>query len=182
MQPFAIIALVLILARAIAELLLSRLNQRHVRAHADEVPHAFREMVDEPTYRRSVNYTLAKSRFGELVTLFDAVLLIGGLFSGVLPWAFGKFIATFGTSVLAMTGFLFATGFALSIVSLPFAWYAQFKLEDRFGFNTTTVTTWMLDRLKGFLLAALLGFPLLALVLKLIEEAGPDLWICAGAV
>ena len=172
MLPFAIIAFVLILARAIAELWLSRLNQRHVRAHADEVPPAFREMVDEPTYRRSVDYTLAKSRFGDVVILFDAVLLIGLLFSGVLPWAFVRFTAAFGTSVLAMAGFLFATGVALSIISLPFAWYAQFKLEDRFGFNTTTVKTWVLDRLKGFLLAVLLGFPLLALVLKLIEWTG----------
>ena len=65
MSPFAIIALVLILARAIAELLLSRLNQRHVRAHADEVPPVFREMIDEPTYRRSVEYTLTKSRYGD---------------------------------------------------------------------------------------------------------------------
>src|SRR4029077_10294688 len=180
--PFAIIALVLILARAIAELLLSRLNQHRVRAHADEVPPAFREMVDEPTYRRSVNYTLAKSRFGEVVTLFDAVLGIGILFSDVLPWAFVRFTAAFGTSVLAMAGFLFATGVALSIVSLPFTWYAQFKLEDRFGFNTTTAWTWVLDRLKGFLLAVLLGFPLLALVLKVIEWAGPNWWIWAAVV
>jgi hypothetical protein len=72
MSPFAIIALVLILARAIAELWLSRLNQRHVRAHADEVPPSYREMVDEPTYRRSVDYTLAKNRFGDVVTVFDA--------------------------------------------------------------------------------------------------------------
>src|SRR6266581_8683240 len=99
MSPFAIIALVLILARAVAELWLSRLNQRYVRAHADKVPPAFREMVDEPTYRRSVDYTLAKSRFGEVVTLFDAVLLIAVLFTGVLSWAFGKFMAAFGTSV-----------------------------------------------------------------------------------
>ena len=182
MSLFVIIALVLVLARAIAELWLSRLNQRHVRAHADEVPPAFREMVDESTYRRSVDYTLAKSRFGEVVTLFDAVLLSGLLFSGVLPWAFGSFTATFGTSVLAMAGFLFATGVALSIVSLPFAWYAQFKLEDRFGFNATTVKTWVLDRLKGFVLAVLLGFPLLVLVLKLIELTGPNWWIWAAAV
>src|SRR6266705_2937552 len=182
LMPFAVIALVLILARAIAELLLSRLNQRHVRAHADEVPPAFREMVDESTYRRSVDYTLAKSRCGEAVTLFDAVLLIGLLFSGVLPWAFASFTAAYGTSVWALAGFLFAIGVALSIVSSPFAWYAQFKLEDRFGFNTTTMKTWVLDRLKGFLLAVLLGFPLLALVLKLIESAGPNWWIWAAAV
>jgi len=182
MSPFAIIALVLILSRAIAELWLSRLNQRHVRAHADEMPPAFGEIVDESTYRRSVDYTLAKSRFGEIVTLFDAVLLMTLLFSGVLPWAFEKFTADFGVSVWAMAGFLFATGFALSIIGLPFAWYAQFKLEERFGFNTTTVKTWVLDRVKGFLLAVLLGFPLLALVLKLIEWTGPDWWIWAAVL
>src|ERR1044071_8713136 len=96
--PFATLAFALILARAIAELWLSRLNQQHVRAHAAEVPAAFRGMIDSTTYRRSVDYTLAKSRFGEFVTSFDALLLIGLLFSGGLPWAFGKFTAAFGTS------------------------------------------------------------------------------------
>jgi len=182
MSPFAIVAVVLILARAIVELWLSRLNERHVRAHAEEVPPAFREMIDEPTYRRSVDYTLAKSRFGEVVTVFDTALLIGMLFSGVLPWAFASFTASFGTSVLAMAGFLFATGIALSIVSLPFAWYAQFKLEDRFGFNSTTLKTWVFDRVKGLLLAVLLGFPLLVLVLKFVEWTGPNWWIWAAVL
>jgi len=182
LSPFAIVALVLIFARAIAELWLSRLNQWHVRAHADEVPTTFRGMVDQPTYHRSIDYTLAKSRFGDVVTVFDTALLIAILFSSVLPWAFEKFTAAFGTSVWAMAGFLFATGVALSIISLPFAWYAQFKLEDRFGFNTTTMKTWVLDRLKGLLLAVLLGFPLLALVLKLIEWTGQNWWIWAAVL
>ena len=181
-SPFAVVALVLILARVIAELWLSRLNQAHVRANAIEVPPAFRGMIDESTYRRSVDYTLAKSRFGDVVTLFDTVLLIAILFSGMLPWVFQKFTATFSTSVWAMAGFLFAAGFALSIINLPFAWYAQFKLEHRFGFNTTTMKTWVLDRLKGLLLAVLLGFPVLALVLKLIEWTGPNWWIWAAVL
>jgi STE24 endopeptidase len=180
MSPFAIIALVLILARAIAEVWLSRINQRHVRAHSNEVPPAFREIVDQSTYRRSVDYTLAKNRFGDVLTVFDTALLIGILFSGVLPWAFKKFTAAFDTSVWAMAGFLFATGVMLGIIGLPFAWYAQFRLEDRFGFNTTTVNTWVLDRLKGLLLAVLLGFPLLALALKLIEWTGQNWWIWAA--
>jgi len=182
MSPFAIIALVLILARAIAELWLNRLNQQHVRAHASAVPLAFRELVDEQTYHRSIDYTLAKSWLGDVVTVFDTALLIAMLFSGVLPWAFEKFTAAFGTSIWAMAGFLFAAGVALSIISLPFAWYAQFKLEDRFGFNTTTVKTWVLDRLKGLLLAMLLGFPLLALVFKLIEWTGTSWWIWAAVL
>ena len=182
MLPFAIIALILILARATTELWLSRLNQGHVRANANEVPPAFRGIIDEATYRRSVDYTLAKSRLGDIVTLFDAVVLVAVLFSGVLPWAFGRLSASSGTSVWAIAGFLFVTGIALSILALPFAWYAQFKLEERFGFNTMTMKTWVLDRVKGFLLVLLLGYPLLALVLKLIEWTGANWWLWAAAV
>src|SRR5438094_4457166 len=182
MPPFVIIALVLILARAIAELWLSRLNQRHVCAHEDEVPPAFRGMIDEATYRRSVDYTLAKNRFGDITGVFDTLVLIAVLFSGVLPWAFGRFSASFGRSIWAMAGFLFLVGIALSLPGLPFAWYAQFNLEQRFGFNTTAMKTWVLDRAKGFLLAVLLGFPLLAVVLKLIEWTGANWWIWAAVV
>src|SRR5438046_7002285 len=182
MPPFAAVVLVLILARAITELSLSRLNQRHVRARAKDVPPAFRAVIDEPTYRRSIDYTLAKSRFGDIANCVDAGLLIVVLLSGVLPWAFGRFSASFGTSTWEMAVFLFATGIALSIPGLPFAWYAQFKLEERFGFNTTSMKTWILDRVKGFLLAVLLGYPLLALVLKLIEWTGTNWWLWAAGV
>src|SRR6266516_622136 len=182
MPPFAFIALVLILARAITELWLSQLNQYHVRAHVKEVQHVFRGIMDETLYRRSVEYTLAKSRFGYIAHVFDVVVLIAVLFSGVLPWAFGRFSASVGNSILAMAGFFFFTGIALSIPGLPFAWYAQFKLEERFGFNMTSIKTWILDRVKGFVLAVLLGYPLLALVLKLIEWTGANWWLWAAAV
>jgi STE24 endopeptidase len=182
MPPVAIIALVLILARTIAEVWLSWLNQRHVRAHANEVPVAFRGIIDEATYRRSVDYTLAKNRFGDIANLFDAVLLITVLFSGVLPSAFGRFSQSFGSSIWAMTAFLFILAITLSVFALLFAWYAQFKIEQRFGFNNTTMKTWVLDRVKGFLLAVLLGYPLLALVLKLIEWTGAMWWLWAAAV
>lgn len=182
MQPFAIIALVLILARLFMELWLSRLNQSHVYAHANEVPTVFRGIMDEPAYRRSIDYTLAKSRFGDLVNVFDIVMLVAVLFSGVLPWAFEKFGANFGNSVWAMAGFLFVVGIALSIPALPFAWYAQFRIEEQYGFNTTTVKTWILDRIKGLLLAVLLGYPVLVLVLKLIEWTGASWWLWAAVI
>jgi len=182
MQLFAIIALVLILTHVVTELWLSRLNQRLVRKRANEVPPVFRGIIDAAMYRRSVDYTLAKSRFGEIANVFDTILLIAVLFSGLLPWAFGRFSVSLGTSILAMAGFLFLTGIALSIPGLPFAWYAQFKIEERFGFNTTGMKTWVADRIKGLLLALLLGYPLLVLVLKLIEWTGTNWWIWAAAV
>ena len=182
MSLLAIIALALILARLVTELWLSRLNQHHVRAHSNEVPPAFCGIIDDATYRRSVDYTLAKSRFEDVVNVFDTMVLIAVLFSAVLPWAFGRFSAGVGTSTLAMAGFLFLIGIALSIPGLPFAWYAQFKIEQRFGFNTTSMKTWIVDRIKGLLLALLLGYPLLVLVLKLIEWTGANWWLWAAAV
>jgi len=182
MQPFAIIALALILARVVTELWLSGLNQRHVRERANEVPSVFRGFIDAAMYRRSVEYTLAKGRFGDIVNVFDTVVLIAVLFSGLLPWAFGRFSVTLGASNLAMAGFLFLTGVALSIPGLPFAWYAQFKIEERFGFNTTSMKTWIADRIKALLLALLLGYPLLVLVLKLIAWTGTNWWLWAAVI
>ena len=182
MQPSAVIALLLILGRVFAELWLSRLNRSHVCAHANEVPTVFHGIIDEPKYRRSIDYTLAKSHFGDIVNEFDAAILMAVLFSGVLPWAFEKFSANFGSSVWAMAGFLFVVGIAVSVPALPFDWYAQFRVEERFGFNTTTLKTWIVDRIKGLLLAVLLGYPLLVLVLTMIEWTGASWWLWATVV
>jgi STE24 endopeptidase len=179
---FATVALALIVARCLAELLLNRLNQQHVRAHAHEVPSAYQGVIDDATYRKSVAYTLAKARFGAVTDVFDALFLIAVLFTGVLPWAFDAFVSRAGESVWAMAAFLFVVGLALSLPGLPFDWYAQFRLEERFGFNTSTVKTWILDRLKGLLLAVVLGFPLLALVLKVIERTGATWWLWAWGI
>lgn len=171
----------LVLARFGAELWLSELNRRHVLAHADAVPDAFREIIDEPTYKKSVDYTLAKARFGNIEEAYSTLILLIFLFSGVLPFAFHFFGGHYGTSAWSMAAFLFAVGFAMSLPGLPFDWYDQFRLEEKFGFNTTTPKTWWLDRVKGLLLALLLGYPLLVLILKIVEWAGAHWWLWAWA-
>lgn len=173
----------LIVLKLAMQLGLARLNQRHVCAYADAVPAAFKETMDEATYAKSVEYTLAKSRLSQFEDIYDAIILLVVLFSGVLPWAFRFFQQRVGTAAWAMAVFLFAIGVVLTLPGLPVDWFAQFRLEARFGFNTTTQKTWWLDRLKGFLLALVLGFPLLVLVLKFVEWTGDWWWLWAwGAV
>jgi STE24 endopeptidase len=160
-----------------AELYLAWLNCRHVRAHASHVPDAFREMVDQGTYRKSVDYTLAKHGLSRWEMIFDASILVAILGSGVLP----KIYIAFAQSVWAQAAFLFVVGSGLAILALPWAWYAQFRLEERFGFNTTTQRTWWVDRIKGLVLAVVLGYPLLVLILKLVVWTGDRWWLWAGA-
>jgi STE24 endopeptidase len=176
-------ALGLIFTRFAVELWLASLNRRHGLAHAGEMPPAFRGVIDEPTYKKSVAYTLAKGRLGNLEGACDTAVLLIVLFSGVLPWAFHLFSRELGQSAWAMAAFLFATGLAMSLPGWPFDWYAQFRLEQKFGFNNSTPRIWWSDRLKGLLLAMALGYPLLALILKIIQWTGASWWLWAwGAV
>jgi STE24 endopeptidase len=171
----------LILVKWAAQIWLEWLNLKHVRAHADAVPDAFKGVVDEATYRKSVEYTLAKGKFDQIETAYQVIVLLLILFSGVLPWAFNLFSNWLGTSAWAMAAFLFAVGLTLSLPGLPLAWYDQFRLEERFGFNSSTQKIWWLDRLKGLLLGIALGYPLLVLVLKFVDWTGGFWWLWAWA-
>ena len=183
MHTTAVILLCIIGSKWLAELWLIRLNRTHVLRHADAIPDAFRGIVDQETYAKSVQYTLAKIALNQWAMAWSLVVLLATLFSGVLPSTFASFADRFGQSTWAMAAFLFAVGLALSLADLPFDWYGQFRLEERFGFNTTTQQLWWIDRLKGLLLAIVLGLPLIALVLKLGQWAGLSWWLWAwGAI
>lgn len=179
MNWFVLIVLALIALKCVVQLWLERLNQRNVRAHAGAVPEVFKGIVDEPTYAKSVQYTLAKGRLEQIELTYQCAILVVVLFSGLLPWGFHWFALRLGASAWSMAAFLFATGVVVSLPGLPLDWYAQFRLEERFGFNATTQKLWWMDRLKGLLLGLLLGYPLLALVLKLVEWTGPWWWLWA---
>lgn len=182
MHWFAWLALLLIVVRWLAQTGLEYLNERHVRAHAGEVPAAFRDTMDRATYGRAVEYTLAKIRFGQWEMRWNLLVLLAVLFSGVLPRAWEAWTSWAGTSAWASATGLLLAGTALALPNLPLDWWSQFRLEQRFGFNNSTQVTWFLDRVKGFLLAAVLGLPLLTLLLKLVTWTGATWWIWGWAI
>lgn len=179
MNTVIVTALGLLLAKWLAAVWLSHLNRRHVQAHADAIPSAFKDMIDEGTYEKSVRYTLARNRFGQFTDTYGTLILLAVLFSGVLPWALEWMLQHAGDSAWSMAVFLFAVGMMMALPNLPVDWVEQFRLEQRFGFNTSTQKTWWLDRLKGLLLAVVLGYPLLVLVLKIVEWSGALWWLWA---
>ena len=173
------LVVVLILAKWLMQLWLNRLNRRHVKAHADRVPEAFRETMDEATYTKSVDYTLARNAFSAFSISWHFILLIVVLFSGVLPWLLHGYSSQLGDGLWVMAGFLLLAPLILSLFSLPLGWYGQFRLEERFGFNTTTQATWWMDWAKGILLSLILGWPMIALVLWLFKWGAEWWWLWA---
>jgi len=174
-MKFEWVVVFIILAKWLVQLWLNRVNRRHVQAHADRLPEAFRETMDKATYGKSVDYTLACNALSTFSISWHFVVLMTVLFSGVLPWLFDWYSSQFGTDLWAMSGFLLLVPLALSVFSLPLGWYEQFRLEERFGFNTTTKALWWMDWAKGIFLSLILGWPMVALVVWLFKW-GADWW------
>ncbi len=173
------IALLLVLLRLLAEWGLAYLNRREVERHAEKAPPAVEAIMDAETYRRSVAYTLAKIRFGNLNLLFDAGVLALVLVSGLLPWLFAQVAAWAPTAKWDDALYVVLVFVLLSLPGLPFDWWAQFRLEERFGFNKSTVSLWITDKVKGLLLGLVIGFPLLWGLFALVEWVGNAWWLWA---
>ena len=171
----------LVLLKWAAEHWLDRLNESHVRKHADKVPDALRDVMDDATYAKSVQYTLAKSRFARIENLFGALLLLTALLSGALPWLFNVTVDALGESIWAMSGYLIGVMLIFMLAGLPLDWRAQFRLEERFGFNTTTQATWWADRAKAVALMIVIVLPLFALLLKLVDWTDSAWWLWGWA-
>ncbi len=177
MNNILLVFILLLFFKTAAELLLDALNSRHCKQHAGEVPEAFRTFIDGETYARSVQYTVAKTRFGMLNDVFDAVILALVLLTGFLPWLYASLSGWLGHGIWGQSLVLLALLFVLSIPGWPFEWWHTFRLEERFGFNKSTLRLWLADKGKGLLLGLLIGCPLLALLLALVQFAGTYWWV-----
>jgi len=169
----------LIALRLFAELWLNALNRREVRRHATAPPPAVAAVVDAPTYAKAVAYTQEKGAFARIEMIFDAGVLALAVFSGVLPWLYAKVCGPSTGSGQAWSGavFILLAGGLLGVPGLPFEWWAQFRLEEKFGFNKSTPRLWVTDKLKGLALGLAIGFPLLWALLALVRAAGGAWWI-----
>jgi STE24 endopeptidase len=176
-------ALGLLVLRLVAALVLSALNRAEVRRHTGSPPPAAAAIMDAATYAKAGEYTLAKSRFGDLTEIFDTFVLLLVLVGGVLPTLFNVAAGWAGPdAVWNHALFILLAGVLLGIPSLPFEWWEQFGLEQKFGFNKSTPGLWVTDKLKGMALMFVIGFPLLWALLSLVRWVGAAWWIWGFAL
>ena len=119
MTWFTWLVVVLIAGRWLAQLVLERLNRQHVLARANAVPEAFAGVMDETTYQRTVEYTLARNRFAGVEATWSSVVLLALILSGVLPRAYEGLVQAMGGSVFAEAGALLTILIALAVPNLP---------------------------------------------------------------
>lgn len=178
---FTFIFIAALALTTLAKLWLARRHLAHIAAHRTAVPEAFHEKVRLDDHQKAADYTSAKTRFDMLGTLFDAALLLAFTVAGGIQYIAGMVSSRpsgwFGTPIMQGMATLVAVLVIYSLLEAPFNIYRTFVIEARFGFNKITFKLYLLDALKGILIGAVLGLPLLFGVLWLMERMGSYWWL-----
>lgn len=173
MNVIAIVILVTIVSDLVLNGWADYLNLRKIRP---ALPEAFQDLHDPESYRQSQEYLKVNTRFGWLVSAINLLLILAVWFGKGFP-LLDQWVRSFSFGPV-VTG-LFFMGiliFLRSLLNFPFNIYATFVIEERFGFNNTTLRTFLLDRVKGMVLAIILGIPLISGILGFFEYAGDNAW------
>lgn len=153
------------------------LEYLNIKSMKEELPEEVKDIYDAEKYSKSIAYAKANNKFGLLTSSFSFVLSFVLLATGFFGWLDGlvnQYVANAELVSLAFFGVLFL---ASDIINIPFQLYDTFVIEEKFGFNKTTPKTYIFDKLKGYLLAAVIGGVILYVLLKLMAAFGPNFWI-----
>ena len=176
MNGIALIIIGALVGERILNWVADRFNLKNL---SHELPREFASFYEADRYRQSQKYLKVHTKFGWFASCFNMVLLLVFWFAEGFPlldrWVRGLEFGPILSGLIFIGALLLAKG----VLSLPFNLYHTFGIEARFGFNKTTIATYVLDLLKGLVLAIVLGAPLLAAILAFFEYTGPHAWwIC----
>jgi len=177
MNTFSWIFIAALVASLVIKLWLAQRQVRAVSSNRDAVPGAFADNIPLDDHQKAADYTLANTRLGRLELVWGTLLLLGWTLGGGLQWI-SELWQGFGWNAIPTGVALMVSAFTvMAVLDLPFSLYHTFVLEERFGFNKTTVAIWLGDMLKQTLLMLILGVPLAWAALWLMQESGSLWWL-----
>ncbi len=155
------------------------INYLNTTTLSNILPDALKGFYDEQTYSKQQDYERVNYKFGLISDILSFVTILAMLLFGGFAWV-DEIITSFtGYAVLQAIFFFGILAFASDLMSLPFDIYHTFVIEERFGFNKTTPKTFIVDKLKGWLLGIVIGGGILALIVFIYEKSGSWFWVLA---
>ncbi len=181
-SAFSVLFVVFLLLTLGLRYWLARRHIRHVVRHRDQVPAEFAAKIPLSAHQKAADYTVAKTRFGLWAALWNTLVLTGFTLLGGLQALSTALLHATGPGMVHQILLVVAFAVVSGALDLPFSYYRQFVLEERFGFNKMTVGLWIADAVKGGLVGAVIGLPLLWVVLTLMDKTGALWWLYAWLV
>ena len=166
-----------LLTNVLLKLWLNARQVRHVAQHRGEVPKTFASQISLSDHQKAADYTLAKAKIAQIGILIDAAVLVGWTLLGGLSALNALVLAYMEPGLWQQVVLVLAFTLVGGLFDLPMSLYQTFVLEQKFGFNKMTWKLWLSDAIKGLLLGLLLGVPLVAMVLWLMQAGGAYWWL-----
>ncbi len=179
MEPTTLLYIILAIS-AISFVFDQVLDYVNLKAQRKDIPDEIASFYDKEKYLKSLDYHRDQTRFSFFTSGFGFVLSFSMLLFGGFGWIDSLLRPYFDNEIFLALAFFGAIMVASDILTLPFQWYSTFVIEERYGFNKTTVKTFITDKLKGYVLGALIGGSLMSLLIYTIYEIGPNFWIWFG--
>lgn len=177
-QTIFYIIIAIILFDYILERILDYLNSTY---WSNEIPAELEGIYDAEKYKKSQDYEKETTRFSIITSSLSLIAMLLMLYLDGFAWL-DNFVRQYTDNPIWMALMFFGIlALAADILSTPLSIYSTFVIEEKFGFNKTTPKTFVLDKLKGWLLAAIIGGGLLALIVWIYESTGEWFWVIAWA-
>ncbi|MDT0687477.1 M48 family metallopeptidase [Autumnicola psychrophila] len=157
----------------IVDKILDTLNAKHFD---DPVPQELEDVYNSEEYEKSQRYKKERYKFGLITSTFSVLLTLGFIIFGGFEWADQIARSITDNPILVALIFFGIIMFGSDILTTPFSWYSTFVIEEKYGFNKTTKKTFLLDKIKGWLMMAVLGGGILALIIWFYQIAGDNFW------
>jgi STE24 endopeptidase len=176
MNPQTILYIILVISALsyFFDQFLDYINLKHQRT---DIPDDIAAFYDRTKYLKSLAYHKELTKFSFLTSAFSFVISFLMLLFGGFGWLDNLLQPFFEHDIIRAVVFFGILMLASDLLTVPFQLYSTFVIEEKYGFNKTTVKTFIIDKLKGYLLAILVGTPLLALLIYLVQVIGPSFWI-----
>lgn len=156
-------------------------NGLNIKAIKTQLPHPFEGFYDNAKYKKSQNYLKENTVFSALKSIVSCGVFIPFILLGGFNWI-DQVARSFQLQSIA-TGLIFFGILSLGslVLALPSSLYQTFVIEKKYGFNTTTLKTFILDTIKSILIGIILGTPIMACILWFFEATGPQAWLYCWA-
>lgn len=170
------IIITIIVINFIIDKVLDALNAKHFN---DELPEELQDVYDEAAYKKSQRYKATKYRFGIVTSTFSLILTLAFLFFDGFEFVDNIARSYSDNPIIIALIFFGIIMIGSDILTTPFSYYSTFVIEEKFGFNKTTLKTFILDKLKGWLMMAIVGGGILALIIWFYQVTGTYFWLYA---
>lgn len=173
--------LLFLFTKALIEAWLDMKNRAHILAHSDEVPEKFKDQISLEDHQKAANYSITKIKTSKFFKAVDLIVM--------LIWTLGGGLESLNTIVAGFSlgpithGVVFFALFGLigMFLGLPQSIYSTFVVEEKYGFNKTTPKIFITDMIKGIVLGGIIGLPIVAGILWIMQALGGNWWVYGWA-